>query len=300
MTKPLISILLFAFILKAGVSLNAQDTPLSDVLIDGENWELVAEGYQFTDAACADAYGSFYFADVAKGTSINRISPDGEVSVHIDGTPRISGLKFGPDGRLFACTQNPKKQIVAFDKAGKMTVLVEVAQPNDLVVRYDGRIYFTETGKQQVTLIDRDGSVRAVDAGIKAPNGISLSADQETLAVSDYGGTNVWTFRIESNGSLSGKEPYMMLRPPNSNQAVAKGDGMTTDQAGRYYVTSDLGIQMFDPTGRMGGIISKPQNKGTVSVAFAGRNLDYLYAASSDKIYRRKTKAKGVLFFQRP
>jgi len=298
MTKPLISILLFAFILKAAVSLNAQDMPLSDVLIDGENWELVAEGYQFTDAACADAYGSFYFADVAKGTSINRISPDGKVSVHIDGTPRISGLKFGPDGRLFACTQNPKKQVVAFDKAGKMTVLVEEAQPNDLVVRYDGRIYFTETGKHQVTLIDRDSSVRAVDVGIKAPNGISLSADQETLAVSDYGGTNVWTFRIESNGSLSGKEPYMMLRPSSSNQGVAKGDGMTTDQTGRYYVTSDLGIQMFDPTGRLGGIISKPQNKGTVSVAFAGRNLDYLYAASSDKIYRRKTKAKGVLFFQ--
>ena len=44
------------------------------------------------------------------------------------------------------------------------------------------------------------------------------------------------------------------------------GDGMTTDAQGRYYVTSHLGIQMFDSTGREGGLIAKPQNKGTVSV----------------------------------
>jgi gluconolactonase len=57
---------------------------------------------------------------------------------------------------------------------------------------------------------------------------------------------------------------------------------------------------MFDSTGRLGGVIERPQNKGTVSVAFAGPNLEYLYVCSSDKIYRRKTKAKGVLFFQPP
>ena len=45
------------------------------------------------------------------------------------------------------------------------------------------------------------------------------------------------------------------------------------------------------------GVIARPQNKGTVSVAFAGPGLEYLYACSSDKIYRRKLKAKGVLFF---
>ena len=73
-----------------------------------------------------------------------------------------------------------------------------------------------------------------------------------------------------------------------------------TDATGRYYVSSDIGIQMFDPTGRMGGIIAKPQNKGTVRAAFAGPGLEYLYVASSDKIYRRKTKAKGALSFQPP
>ncbi len=78
------------------------------------------------------------------------------------------------------------------------------------------------------------------------------------------------------------------------------GDGMTTDAQGRYYVTSHLGIQMFDWTGREGGLIAKPQSKGTVSVTFAGPDLEYLFVCSSDKIYRRRTKARGVLFYQTP
>jgi enterochelin esterase family protein len=113
------------------------------------------------------------------------------------------------------------------------------------------------------------------------------------LAVSEYGGTNVWVFRIEKDGSLTAGERYMTLRAP-TGKPDSGGDGMTTDGQGRYYVTSHVGIQMFDSTGRLSGVIERPQNKGTVSAAFAGSQLEYLYVCSSDKIYRRKTKAKGV------
>jgi enterochelin esterase family protein len=117
--------------------------------------------------------------------------------------------------------------------------------------------------------------------------------------VSEYSGTNVWAYRVEADGGLAHGDRYMTLRTP-VGKAESAGDGMTTDAAGRYYVTSAVGIQMFDPTGRLSGVIAKPQNKGLVSVAFAGANLEYLYACCSDKIYRRKTKARGVLFFQEP
>ena len=298
MKDRLVLFVLFGFLLGAGSSLSAQNFPgdmaLSLVLIDGEEWQLVAEGYQFTDAACGDAEGNFYFADVARGNSINKVSSDGKVTAFIENTPRISGLKFGPDGRLYACAQAPKKQVVAFEiPSGKMTVLADDVQPNDLVVTSKGFVYFTETGKKQVTVIDPQGNKRAADVGISKPNGIALSPGEGILAVSDYGGSNVWVFRIEADGSLSAKERYMELRTP-LGKTDSLGDGMTADTAGRYYVTSAVGIQMFDSTGRLGGVIAKPQNKAVVSVAFAGPNLEYLYAACSDKIYRRKTKAKGV------
>src|ERR1041384_4550615 len=125
-----------ALVLAATIRLPAQnlagDEALSKVLIDGEGWQEVASGFGFTDAACADADGNFYFSDLPKGM-IHKVTPDGKVSSFIEG-PKISGLKFGPDGRLYACTQGPKKQVIAFALPSKeSTVLADNVQPNDLI-----------------------------------------------------------------------------------------------------------------------------------------------------------------------
>src|SRR5205823_3565091 len=61
----------------------AGDMALSLILVEGKGWELMSEGHQFTDAACADAAGNFYFTDVGKGTVIHQISPDGKVSAFL-------------------------------------------------------------------------------------------------------------------------------------------------------------------------------------------------------------------------
>jgi enterochelin esterase family protein len=270
----------------------AGDMALSKVLIEGEDWQLVAEGFGFTDAACSDADGNFYFMDLGKGTAIQKITPDGKVSAFIEGAPKCSGLKFGPDGRLYACTQGPKKQVVALEvPSGKVNVLADDVQPNDLVVSKKGLVYFTETGKGQVTIVDSKGQVRVGATGIVAPNGITLSVDQGSLAVSEYRGTSVWLYRVQADGSLDAGARYMELRTP-VGKTDSGGDGSATDSLGRYYVTSHVGIQMFDVTGRLGGVIAKPTPKGCVSVAFAGVGHDYLYACASDRIYRRKLQLK--------
>jgi enterochelin esterase family protein len=263
--------------------------PLSQILIDGEDWKLVGEGYGFTDAACADSDGNFFFSDLPKSV-VHRVSPEGSIAPFLEGGPKISGLKFAPDGRLIACTQGPEKQVVAIALPSKeITVLANDVQPNDLVVSQKGVVYFTETGKGQVTIIDVKGKMSVGAGGINAPNGITLSPDQGTLAVSEYRGTNVWVFRVGADGDLAHGSRYMELRTP-VGKADSGGDGSTTDTAGRYYITSHVGIQVFDPTGRLCGVIAKPQpNKGCVNVAFAGPTLEYLYACSADKVFRRKT-----------
>src|SRR5438046_5988087 len=104
----------------------AGDEALSKVLIEGEGWQLVADGLGVTDAACADAEGNFYFFDLGKGTGIQRIGSDGKIATFIANTPKCSGLKFGRDGRLYACTQGPKKQVVSLEvPSGKLTVLAD-------------------------------------------------------------------------------------------------------------------------------------------------------------------------------
>src|SRR6266436_7973212 len=94
----LLAISLLSFIAAGRAQNLAGDEALSKVLIDGEGWQMVAEGLGFTDAACSDAQGNFYFFDLGKGTGIQRIGSDGKIATFIANTPKCSGLKFGRDG----------------------------------------------------------------------------------------------------------------------------------------------------------------------------------------------------------
>lgn len=289
----------------------AQDLALNTLLIEGEDWQPVAENLGFADGPCTDAEGNFYYSDM-KAPSIVKVALDGKKTVLIE--ELASGLKFGPDGRLYAC-QGAKKRLIAIKLDTKeIEEIATDVQPNDLTVTHRGHIYFTETRKKQVTFVDsKTKEKRVADTGITAPNGITLSPDQGTLAVSDYRGANVWTFRIKEDGSLDAKEPYMTMRMPidpkgefKFNQpppylAASGGDGMCSDKAGRYYVATTLGVQVFDPTGRMCGVLPKPVlEKPLTSCGFAGRERANLYVTNGDRIFRRKVQATGNVFFQPP
>ena len=271
---------------------STNEDALPGILVEGEGWREVAAGFTMSDGACNDAAGNFYFADLPKAI-IHKISVDGKVSAFMTNGPKVSGMKFGPDGRLYVCTQAPKKQVIAIALPSKeISVLADNVQPNDLVVSPKGFVYFTETGKGQVTGIDVKAARTFVAATqLNAPNGIALSPDGGTLAVSEYKGSNVWTLKVKNDGTLDAGVRSMTLRSL-PGRVESAGDGMTVDSMGRYFVTSAVGVQVFD--GRRLGTLARPQNKATVSCAFAGTNLEYLYVCSSDKIYRRKLRTGGV------
>jgi sugar lactone lactonase YvrE len=145
--------------------------------------------------------------------------------------------------------------------------------------------------------------VMVMDTGITRPNGIVLSNDGGTLAVSDHGGPYTWTFRVKNDSTLDAKMPTMSMRleidpkgefrpkEPPPYISASKGDGSALDKIGRYYVTSALGIQIFDPTGRMCGVLPMPNTgKPLTSCTLAGVNHEYLYVTNGDKIFRRLLK----------
>jgi enterochelin esterase family protein len=279
------------------------DDALVKILPPDGGWELVIDGLGFTDAACSDDHGDFYFSDLGKA-KLYRVGPDGKPTVWFEGNPKLSGMKFGPDGRLYGASQgsvagpkDEKKTIVAIDPASKkVTIIATDVTPNDLVVSKTGWIYFTDTGAGQVVMCPTQTQnlprPRVAAGGINKPNGIGLSPNGKFLFVSEYGGTNVWSFMVNPDGTLWAGERYMDLRTP-VDRADSGGDGLAVDREGRPFITSYVGIQMFDSTGRLGGVIAKPGDKGCVSVAFAGPNHAWLYACASDKIFRRKTLTSG-------
>jgi gluconolactonase len=270
---------------------NAQDK-LADILVDGENWELVAEGFNFTEGPAADAQGMLYFSDVPNNR-IHRLNTKGEPEVFIQNSRGSNGLAFGPDGRLYAC-QFGKKRVVAYEADGSETVLANDVLANDLVVTRGGAVYFTEPDKRTVWYVPpRGGTPIAVDKDIARPNGIELWPNQGTLVIADSMGQNLWTFRIGANGQLGQKERfYSTLTPPDSGRSGA--DGMTVDSKGRLYVATFLGIQVFDTQGRLTGVIQKPQQAFLSNLTFGGPKFDTLYATSTDKLFKRKTKATGA------
>jgi gluconolactonase len=272
----------------------AQDTSLHDYLIDGEPWKVAAAGYAFTDGLCTDAAGNLFFTDVKAGKGIYKIdAATGKTDLFLGNLPGISGLQIGPDGRFYAC-HNKEQRIIAISMKGEVEVLLTDVKCNDLVVSKKGHVYFTETPTQSIHLITADKKHFMADQGhIVKPNGITLSADERTLAASEHGGKHVWTWQILDDGTLTAGAPYMTMWLPVGKE-TASGDGATTESKGRYFVTTEIGIQVFDTAGRLAGILSKPDPMGkVVSCEFAGKDHDQLFVAAGDKIYSRKLKVTG-------
>ena len=276
------------------------DLTLLNLMIPGESWNLVADNLGFADALCADKDGNIYFCDM-KAPAVYRISAADGTRTEI-AKESVSGLEFGPDGLLYAC-QGSKSRVISINITnGEVKTVAEGVKPNDLAVTNDGFVLITDTGASQVTAINsKTGEVKPVDTGITKPNGIALSNDGGTLAVSDYGGTHTWTFRVSAEGVLDAKMPTMPMRLPIDPKgefkfneappyvATSLGDGMAVDKVGRYYVTSALGVQIFDPTGRPCGVLPKvDKDLPLTTCILAGSDHSTLYIAHGAKIYCRK------------
>ena len=268
-----------------------QDMKASDILVDGQGWELVGEGYTFTEGPAVDAKGNLYFTDVFR-SKIHRLNAQGKPEVFVDQSYGTNGLKFGPDGRLYGC-QNGKKKIVAYDSSAKETTIADDVNSNDLVVTKSGGVYFTDPGHHQVWYIAPGGEKRVVDKGLGYPNGLALTPDGGTLVVADMNDSHLWAFRIETDGSLKFKQPfYTMHMVPGKKDSGA--DGMCIDAAGRAYVTTHAGLQIFDTQGRLSLVLEKPQQAWLSNVVFGGPDFKTLYVTCTSRVYKRQTKVAGI------
>jgi sugar lactone lactonase YvrE len=271
----------------------AQDMSVSDVLIDGEGWRLVGEGYKFTEGPAADAEGQVYFTDIPNNR-IYKIGLDDKISLFAENTAGTNGLMIGPDGLIYGC-RNGEKKIVTYDAKAQVQTIVEEVNSNDLVVAGDGGIFFTDPPGGRVWYISPKRDKRVVADGIR-PNGVILWPDQGTLVVTEALEPVLWTFRVEQDGKLTSKERYYspLQVPPGGGGPGS--DGMKVDSIGRLYVATRAGLQMFDPTGRLGGTILKPHAGPLSNLCFGGKNFDTLYVTAGDKVYKRKTQATGVRY----
>jgi enterochelin esterase-like enzyme len=169
----------------APVKAGAGSPQLKELLLPGEDWQLVASGYKFTEGPIANTKGEVFFNDIP-GSKTYRIGLDGKVSVFLDNSKGANGQAFGPDGRLYAVATSTN-QVLAYDGQGKSAVIAEGFRGNDLVVRHDGGVYVTNppgpgsTGPSKVWYISPKGEKRVVDSGLKFANGVALARPDVAL-----------------------------------------------------------------------------------------------------------------------
>ena len=266
-------------------------------LIPGEDWQLVSDGHRHTDGPAVNERGEMFFSDPANDR-IHKIALDGKVTVFAGHTNGARGMMFGPDGRLYAGSTRTKR-IVAYSPSGTADVIADGTAVNDLAVTVKGDLYFSDTAGRKVWLVSKGDKPRVVDEGIDAPDGVVLSPDQTLLYVSDGIGQLSWVFQIQPDGSLAHKQRYFYVHVPDAATRSGAG-GMAVDADGRVYIATTLGVQVFDQIGKCHAIIAAPQAAPLSNVEFGGPNLDEMYVTNGDKVFKRKTRVKGVLSWRQP
>jgi gluconolactonase len=283
---------------KAGVSKN---TYLNDMLIPGQGWQLVSEGYRFTEGPATNAKGEVFFQDIPNSKTY-KIGADGKVTTFLADSKRANGQAFGPDGKLYALAAGEQK-VVAYDAQGTPTTVAEGIRGNDLVVAKNGNMYVTEpvAGAAQpgkVWLVKPGGQKTEVDTGLRFPNGVTLSPDQTLLYVADARSHWVYSYQVQPDGTLKHKQQYYWIHVPD-DQDDAGSDGMRVDRDGRLYVATRMGIQVCDQAGRVNCILPTPNGRVS-NLTFAGENNDWIVATCGDKVYRRQVKVRGAHAWQDP
>lgn len=290
--------------IKAGSS---QNQFLKDILVENSEWELVGEGYGFTEGTAANAKGEVFFQDIPNSKTY-KVGLDGKVSLFLADSKKASGTVFTADNKMLTATGGwsapPTKQVHSYDTDGKMLVVADSVAGNDLLITQNGNIYVTSPdGRERPSklyLVKPNGEKKIVDEGIKFANGVCLSPDQTQLYVTESASHWVWVFQIKPDGTLINKQRYGNLHVRDSDEN-AWSDGLKCDRDGRVYVTSLSGIQILDQTGRVNAILPVPKTKGQVSnLCFGGANFDTMYISCVDKVFRRKFKVRGANPFEAP
>jgi gluconolactonase len=260
--------------------------------------ERVTTGYLFTEGPAWSHEGFLVFSDVPS-SRIFQLTPGEPMSVYRSNSNGANGNTFDAQGRLYSC-ESHLRRVTRTDKKGKIEVLAERYQgkrlnaPNDIVVRKDGEIYFTDPafGSQQdsqeldffgVYHISRRGEIEVIAKPKGRPNGIALSPTGRVLYVTNSDERNVRAYDIDRNGAASNERILV------SNIAGVP-DGMRVDEKGNLYVAAAK-LEVYSPEGKQLG--SVPLNETPSNCAFGDADMESLYVTARTSVYRVRLNVKG-------
>jgi gluconolactonase len=275
--------------------------------------ELIADGFEFTEGPIWHPYEKHLtFSDIPNN-QMRRWTPDGTVTMFRNPSNKANGNTYDRQGRMLTC-EHATSRVTRTAADGTITVLAshyngqELNSPNDIVVKSDGHIYFTDPtygrmayygvvrptqlNYQGVYRMDEDGgNLTLLAADFQQPNGLCFSLDEHRLFVNDTDRMHVRVFDVRSDGRLSGGSVWAEL----TGDGEGGPDGMKIDSAGNLYCCGPGGLHVFAPDARCLGVIRVPEV--VANFTWGDDDLKSLFLTASGKLYRVRTKTPGIPLF---
>ncbi len=306
LTRPLILLaLLCALCLNAAAQASRAKFPQPPTVARGAKLRVVHEDKRFFEGPAWDAATkSLYFTVFEdKVTEIRRLDAQGNVTTWMKNTQGINGMRLARNGRLLAAQAYGHKllsiKIGATGPADVQTLSGDFngqpyVQPNDLAEAPNGDLYYTDPdfdGKVKSSVFRRSaaGQVTRIIPNLKNPNGILVSANGQTLYVSDSFDLCVYSFPIKADGSVNVGEMKLFFSPLTENKN--EPDGMCADEQGNLYFAMRGGVWVVTPAGKALGLI--PIKEFASNVAFGGADRKTLFVTGEGKVYALPMKVRG-------
>jgi gluconolactonase len=141
--------------------------------------------------------------------------------------------------------------------------------------------------------VSPEGKVTRLIDDLPNPTGVILSPDERTLYVIPSGQAEMMAYPVEAPGKLGAGKVFCTLQQPEGRRGTG-GDGLTVDVKGNLYITSQLGLQVFDPSGKLLGIIPVPEVPANVT--FGGPERKTLYVTARTSLYTVPMEVAGHAF----
>jgi gluconolactonase len=293
------------------------DPALDAIVPPGAALERIATGFTLAEGPVWTRAGALLFGDV-RGNKIYSLIPGKEPTVFRDRagfdrtTPPLgiligpNGITFDKEGRMIVC-ETGNRRVTRIDSKGAVTVLAGkfegkgLNSPNDVVVKSDGSIYFTDPPygfpKQDADPLKelpfnavfriRNGKLDAVTKEVVKPNGLTFSPDEKLLYVTDSDKNRLMRFEVMRDGTLG---PGSVLVDQSMEKGQGVMDGLKVDSNGNIYFSGVGGLWIATPQGKPLGRFEVPDVATNAGWGDDGKTL---YVTGRSSIYRIRLNATG-------
>ena len=271
--------------------------------------EMLAEGYLDSEGPLWWKEGGYLlFSDIPNDRRM-KWSPGEGVSVFREPTHQANGLTRDPQGRLVAC-EHESRRVTRLENDGSITVIAnsfkghQLNQPNDVVVKSDGSIYFTDPwfsrrAREQWDLefsgvyrVSPDlGTLTLLVRDFNLPNGLAFSPDESLLYIDDSSTGFIRAFDVMPSGGvdLVTDRIFCDLR----GERAGRPDGMKVDVEGNMYCTGSGGVWIIDSSGKHLGTIVHGQRDNT-NVAWGDDDLKTMFITTGNALFRVRMNIPGL------